>query len=202
MQMIIISIIICGTYSFDSFQSWGSAMWWLRASVNGIALWGAMIYSSNLLAAPSIHQFELEAVGQTADVALQDYAGKPLLLTFFEPACSWCVRQLRDLVKLQQAFDGGLHVVAVGVHGRKPALDKVLARSGARGRLTAALASPSLLSAIGGVPATPYTLIISPEGRFETLIRGYESLEKLNALLEDRFGAEDERGVVSTNDSH
>jgi thiol-disulfide isomerase/thioredoxin len=173
-------------------------MWWLRALVAGIALSGTLIYSSTSWAAPSFHQFELEAIGQTADVALEDYAGKPLLLTFFEPACSWCARQLRDLVELQQACDGGLQVVAVGVHGRKPALDQVLARSGARGRLTAALASPSLLSAIGGIPATPYTLIITPEGRFETLIRGYESLENLHALLADHFGKEDGKGCPVT----
>jgi thioredoxin-related protein len=169
-------------------------MRWLRALVAEIAFLGMLIYSATSWAAPSFHQFELEGIGQTADVALQDYAGKALLLTFFEPACSWCARQLRDLVKLQQACDGGLQVVAVGVHGRKPALEQVLARSGARGRLTAVMASPSLLSAIGGVQVTPYTLVIDAKGRFEALLRGYVSLEKLHALLADRFGRENEKG--------
>lgn len=67
-------------------------MWWLRALVAGIALAGTLIYSAASWAAHSFHQFELEAIGQTTDVVLQDYAGKPLLLTFFEPACSWCAR--------------------------------------------------------------------------------------------------------------
>jgi peroxiredoxin len=168
-------------------------MGWFRTLVAGICLLGTLIYCSISWAEPSFHRFELEAIGQSAEVALEDYAGKPLLLTFFEPSCSWCARQLRDLVKLQQTCDDRLKVVALGVHGHKPALDQVLARSGARGRLTAALASPSLLSAIGGVPATPYTLVITSDGRLEALFRGYEPLERVHALLTERFGSEDEK---------
>jgi peroxiredoxin len=193
MQMIIFYIIIINMLDFRQLSNWGFDMRWLHALVAGIALSVTLMYSGTSWAEPFFNQFELEAIGQTADVALEDYAGKPLILAFFEPACSWCARQLRDLVKLQQVCDDGLKVVAVGVHGRKPALEQVMARSGARSRLTAALSNPSLLSAIGGVPATPYTLVIDAEGRFETLLRGYASLEKLHAILADRFGTVKEK---------
>jgi thioredoxin-related protein len=160
----------------------------LRTSLAGITLSWLLAYTSLPQAEPSFYRFELESIGQTGDLRLEDYRGVPLILSFFEPACSWCVRQLRDLVKLQKRCNEELRVIAIGVHGRKPALNRVLAVSAARGRLTAAQASPSLLSAIGGVNATPYTLIIDTEGRYMTQLRGYIPLEKLKVLLRDRFG--------------
>lgn len=149
-----------------------------------VVLSGLLLYATASRAEPSFYDFDLQAIGQTGQVSLEAYRGKPVLLSFFEPACSWCVRQLRDLAVLQQQCGAAIQVVALGVHGRKPALERVLARSGARGRLTAALASPSLLSAIGGVPATPYTLVIDADGRFETLLRGYVSLDAISIFRE------------------
>jgi thioredoxin-related protein len=159
----------------------------MHNTVRGLVISLLLLFSNNGSAASALHQFKLKPLAQDELLSLGDYAGAPLLLSFFEPACSWCVRQLRELVKLQHSSKQRLQIVALGIHGEKPALERVLARSGARGHLTAAVASPALLSAIGDIPATPYLLLFDAAGKLDSKHRGYLPLPQLQKALANRF---------------
>lgn len=120
----------------------------------------------------------------------------PLALVFFEPECTWCARQLRDLEQRRQDDAGGLsalrepvlasdgiavRVLAVGVNGDAGELGRTLRRTGWHG--PGIEAGRQLVSHLEGVPATPYWLLIDPATRSHVAIRGYLPPIKVQRLI-------------------
>lgn len=143
-----------------------------------------------LLAAP-LHAAEAPALGELSLISIEE--GSPqridsltkgaLLLSFFEPECPWCARQIRDLDAAQTQCAKPLPFVLVGVHGDRMALRMMLRRVKAE-HLPAYVASPALLDALNGIPATPHTVILDTQSRPLARMRGYIPLEKLCEMAE------------------
>lgn len=129
--------------------------------------------------AGSLYDLALPSLTGPGSIPLADYRGRFLLLTFFEPDCGWCLRQLRALEALQGRCSDDLQSLAVGVHGRDLALRRELRR--ARVSLAAGRASGELLALVGEVPATPWTLLLGPAGEVVATLRGFVREEQLAA---------------------
>lgn len=106
--------------------------------------------------------------------------GQPYLLTFFAPDCRFCRRQLSHMQQLAaQCSDVGF--AALGINGSKTALRSELKAQ--RLTLPAYLPSTALLRQIGGVAATPLTLILDQHHSIIGQYQGYMDSSKLGAVL-------------------
>lgn len=113
-------------------------------------------------------------------ITLQEYSGKWVLASFFEPNCSWCFRQMKTFTRLTEKC-AHIQPVAIGINGNRQQLRKEVRK--AKINYPAVNASKSLLDAVGEVPATPWTLIIDPQGHTLATLRGYYPLEQLGPAL-------------------
>ncbi len=135
----------------------------------------------------SLLDFELRSLQQPGRHALPQYENAPILMMFFEPGCQWCFRQVKVLNKLHVECDGAIAPLAVGVNGSRRELLAEIHKS--RPEFPAYEASGRLLNAIGGVPATPFTLVADAQGQPLGWLRGYMPEEELKPLLQKQFGS-------------
>ena len=131
---------------------------------------------------PSLLQFELRSLDEPETHSLQRYAGKPLLMVFFQPECNWCLRQFRTIRTLTESCNSGFATIAVGVHGNRQELKKELRRL--RADVPAYQSSPILLESVGSIEATPLILVGDSEGLFVDWMRGYIPDDQLTEALE------------------
>ena len=103
-----------------------------------------------------------------------------ILLSFFEPNCPWCYRQMKVFNKLDSSCGKHIQPVVVGINGNARALRKELRK--AKVGFPALKASKELKS-IFSVPATPWTLVIDADGQLLTSIRGYKPLEDFSDIF-------------------
>lgn len=139
--------------------------------------------------ASPVHGLSLERLDGPGELALAQYRGRFLLLSFYEPECRWCHRQMKVLERLHGECGEGLRTLGVGVHGRSEDLRRELRR--ARVSFPGVRASADLLEMVGEVPATPWTLVLGPEGELVATLRGlvrYEPLAQTFAGLCGRGG--------------
>lgn len=125
--------------------------------------------------------YSLKNLATARNDSLQQYRGTPVLMSFFEPECPWCFRQLQDLERMQGQCRGSFQPIALGVNGGRRELRHIFARTQAT--FPAFIASPRMLADIGGVPATPITVLIDAAGEAVGAVRGYRSPTELRALL-------------------
>ncbi len=156
-------------------KPWRSRRSWLAAAL--AFLLGPLTPAQ----AGSLFDLALPSLSGPETIELADYRGRFLLLTFFEPDCGWCLRQLRALESLQGRCGDGLQPLAAGVRGRDLALRKELRR--ARVTFPAGRASGELLALVGEVPATPWTLLLGPAGEVVATLRGFVREEQLAAAF-------------------
>lgn len=130
--------------------------------------------------------FELRSLEEPVVHDLGRYEGKPVLMMFFEPDCSWCYRQVRTINRLGEDCGAKFTAIAIGVNGNRAALQKELRRL--RPDFPAYQASPALMEAIGEIDATPLSLLGDSNGDFLNWARGYLPEDELAAFIGDRDG--------------
>ena len=129
----------------------------------------------------SLLSFELKSLGEPERHSLDRYRGQPVLMVFFEPDCNWCLRQIRAINELRASCPGSVAAIAVGVNGNRSQLQKTLRRM--RPEFPAYEASPELVESLGGVPATPFTLLGDTNGEFVNWTRGFIKTDELRAFV-------------------
>ena len=129
---------------------------------------------------------QLPSLTDDSSVSFKDFHGKFLLLNFFEPDCSWCYRQMKVFNQINTHCSRQLQPLSVGVHGDKRSLRQVLRR--AKVSYPSALGTQELQQMVGGIPATPWTLIFGPEGQLLVKLRGYVKFEQLLASFPELCG--------------
>ena len=97
-----------------------------------------------------------------------------IVLSFFEPNCPWCYRQMKVLNKIESSCNHQVQPVVVGINGDARALRKELRK--AKVTFPALKANKALMEQFS-VPATPWTLMIDGDGQVLTAIRGYMPLK-------------------------
>ncbi len=133
--------------------------------------------------APSLIEFELRSLEEPEVHQLSRYEGKPLVMVFFQPECSWCAKQIAAINKLREQCHREIEAVAIGFGGNRTQLRKELRRL--RPDFPAYEASPKLIAEVGGVDTTPVTLLGDSGGRFVTWTRGFVPYEDLRSLVRD-----------------
>ncbi len=156
-----------------------SSSWPRLAAV--LLLGGAM--ATPLWAQPSIYQLELAGLQSSAKVRIGDYRGRWLLLSFFEPQCSWCQRQMRAFSELVEDCGERVQPLLVGINGRDNALREELRR--AKAALPAGRANRQLMAVSGKVAATPTTLVFTPDGQQVARLQGYYSRQQFVSAFAD-----------------
>ena len=145
------------------------------ASARAVAALALAFLFARPVAANPLYDLDLAALDGPGRVALVDYREHWLLLSFFEPECAWCHRQLKALERLSGRCGDTLQAMAVGINGRDLALRR------ARVTFPAARGSAALLERTGEIPATPWTLLLSPRGDVAATLRGFVREEQLAA---------------------
>lgn len=130
-------------------------------------------------ATPQLADFTLPALAGGDDLPLASLQGQPYLISFFEPECGWCRKQLKDLSQLAPARQ--MTVVAAGIGSNAPGLRQLV--SGID-HIHKVQAPAALLRALGGIKATPLTLLVNDQGEISFVARGYLGAEGTAALLD------------------
>ena len=126
--------------------------------------------------APSLLEFELRSLEEPEVHQLSRYQGKPLVMIFFQPECNWCAKQIEAINKLRKQCHREIEAVAIGFGSNRTELRKELRRL--RPDFPAYQASPKLIAEVGGVVATPVTLLGDSDGRFVSWTRGFVPYER------------------------
>ena len=128
---------------------------------------------------PGLLDFELKSLEQPEIHSLSRYQGKPVVMVFFQPECNWCLKQVRAINALSEQCD--IEAIAVGFGGNRVTLQRELRRL--RPAFPAYQASPLLIEELGGVVATPITLLGDANGNFLNWSRGYLQGQQLLDLM-------------------
>lgn len=131
----------------------------------------------------NLHSFSLPSLQHKGEISLAEYKDRLLLLSFFEPNCKWCHKQMKAFNQLQKNCSHVVQPIAVGVHGRRSELQQELRK--ARVKFPAFAANKELLLTTGDINVTPITLVIDEKGEFIAPLRGYIPLTQLTELLPD-----------------
>ena len=123
--------------------------------------------------------------------------GTIVALILIEPECSWCLQQLRALERRRvdalgrvrlaldepvSAAGPRIHAAAVEIRGALGELRRAVARRGWTG--PAFVAEPALEVMLGGIPATPYWLLIPGDLDDFAMIRGCLDTEQITRLFQ------------------
>lgn len=118
-----------------------------------------------------IYSLSLKSLSKPEMVSLNTVKHKHLLISFFEPECTWCYRQLRMLNKLQQTCEDNIQSIMIGVHGTRQALQREFRLINVT--LPAFETSEALLAFTGNIEATPITFLVREDGVITHKLRGY-----------------------------
>lgn len=108
-------------------------------------------------------------------------APKPTMLSFFEPECSWCFKQIKALNKLQQSCELKLNITLVGINGNKQQLRKFLQTT--RNQLPAIQHQAKLRQQLGKITATPTHVFFDRHHQFISKQSGFINDQKLTEII-------------------
>ncbi|WNO08495.1 TlpA disulfide reductase family protein [Teredinibacter sp. KSP-S5-2] len=134
-------------------------------------VWIVVLMCATTAHSKNLYDLNMESLQSGERIALQDYQGKIVLLSFFEPECTWCYRQMKAFNRIQEHCDHSVQPIAVGINGKPQRLQKEIRK--AKIQYPALRATSELLNQIGEIPATPWTLVTDPQGTVLGHLRGY-----------------------------
>jgi thioredoxin-related protein len=127
----------------------------------------------NISSEKGFFALSLKSLQKPATVSFAQYKNKKIILSFFEPECSWCYRQIVLLDKVQKQCGNNVQVILMGIHGTRQELQRDLRRI--KTESPAYEASQALLNLTGDITATPITFFINTQGEITHKLRGYAS---------------------------
>lgn len=146
---------------------------------------GILFFAFSQLAVASdfpLLDFSLRSLKQSGGTQRLDvYKGKPVLMIFFEPNCSWCFKQVKVVNRLQQQCESSFQPLAVGVHGNRQQLKQESRRL--KAAFPTLQASAEMLRRIGKVKATPLLVLSDKDGNYDAHFRGYQHVDQLRGIL-------------------
>ena len=129
----------------------------------------------------SFNYIELPSLTDKSSVNIADYRDKVLLVSFFEPECPWCHRQMKVFNRVLTECSNLLQPLSVGINGSEQKLRPELRR--AKVKYAAVKGTPELLKLTGEIPATPWTLIFGPKGQLLGTWQGYLKFEQIQEIF-------------------
>lgn len=128
-----------------------------------VALLGYLWFSpAGLKPAPSVTVATLDG-GQ---VNIEQYRGKPLLVTFWATTCPGCVKEIPHFAELYKELGPkGFNIVAIAMAYDPPEQVRFMAQQRAIPYTVARDSDGAAARAFGDVKLTPTTFLIDPRGR-------------------------------------
>ena len=105
---------------------------------------------------------------------------------FFEPDCSWCFKQVKVFNQFLSQCDSTMQFLGLGVNGSRQALKKEVWRMQAKFPMHKA--SAELLTDLGQVSSTPFTLLLGAQQEVLASAKGYLNLSKWLAFINSHAG--------------
>jgi len=136
------------------------------------------------IAATAMLDFTLPQLDSKLPFALSTLRGRTVFISFFEPDCTWCLKQMRALHALVATDPAGYAAVAVGVGGPNSVLRQWALKVNTN--LPLLRGTAEFQAAVGGITVTPYNLVFDTNGRYLTRGTGYLTVPQLRALAERR----------------
>ncbi len=123
--------------------------------------------------------FELKGmIGNT--VKLSDLRGKKVMLNFWATWCKYCVKEMPDLMKLQEEHKDDLAILYINVGESKETIQKFIDEQKLTG--TILLDDKMTVASLYGVDAYPTTFAINEKGEVVTKMRGMMELETMKQM--------------------
>lgn len=114
-----------------------------------------------------------------SNAVLSPPSSQPQLMMLFAPDCRWCDKQMQHMQQLATQCSQWQFSL-LGVNGSSKQLNRVLRQQ--QVALNAYLADAALLRQLGGVSATPVTLLLDREHKVLGQVQGYQSADRLQQL--------------------
>ena len=133
----------------------------------------AETHQANTNSEKGFFALSLKSLQKPETISFAQYKNKKIIISFFEPECSWCYRQILLLNKAQEQCGNNIQVILIGIHGTRQELQRDLRRI--KSDLPAYEANQALLNITGDVSTTPITFLINTQGDITHKLRGYTS---------------------------
>ncbi|MFN4263069.1 MAG: peroxiredoxin family protein [Thioalkalivibrionaceae bacterium] len=118
-------------------------------------------------------------------IQLADFAGRPVMLSFWATSCVSCVREIPDLVALHERFSPqGFEIIAVALSYDNERHVRALRDNRNIPYIVAFDTDDVASNAYGRVRLTPTTFLISPEGRIAYQKLGDPDFDRIRGLLD------------------
>jgi len=115
---------------------------------------------------------------------LQDFRGKPVIITFWATNCSSCLKEIPDFLKLYNLYHSqGLEIIAVSMPYDIPSHVVALKQRLSIPYFMALDIEGRINAAFGGVALTPTSFLISPDGNIIWRKTGRFSIEKMQERI-------------------
>jgi thioredoxin-related protein len=95
-------------------------------------------------------------------IKLSTYKDRPLFLTFFSPGCGFCQTMMDDLKCVKEKLPGKIGALAVGLDEHSKTMKKYITKQ--KLNFKAVVANKEFEKRVGGVDATPYTILLDSYG--------------------------------------
>lgn len=105
---------------------------------------------------------------------------KVTIAMVYQPDCQWCKKQGQWLAQLKRECSQQINIVLIGNNGSKRQLKRELKHF--HHDIPAFHANRQLLTSIGGIKASPTTLLFDKKGTLTAKKRGYVDGEKLSEI--------------------
>jgi len=123
-------------------------------------------------------------------INLQELRGRPVLVNFWAPSCSDCMKEMPDLKALQSEFGPkGFTIVAIAVPWDPPPAVMHVIEDRQLNFPVAIDLTNEAQRAFGGVEWTPTSFLIAPDGRVTQRITDTIDAEALRRQLRDWLGS-------------
>lgn len=111
------------------------------------------------------------------------------VISFFEPQCSWCLKQSQVLNRVIEMCPN-LKVNQLGTHGKTSDLKRSVYKM--KTQLPTFISNRKIEKKLGWVPATPMTFLLNGEGQVLKKWRGFQTEESLMVQIEKVFDCQEQ----------
>lgn len=121
-------------------------------------------------------QYKLKPLSTASKIAAKS-EDKVTIAMVYQPDCKWCKKQGQWLAKAHKQCNKDIDIVLIGNNGKKQQLKRELKHF--HRDIPAFQANRKLLTAVGGVEASPTTLVFNEQGALIAKQRGFVKSSKL-----------------------
>lgn len=155
-----------------------------------VAIIGLLAYvwlsPAGIGAAPKLKLYPLD----NRPMTLEQFQGKPVLLTFWATSCTGCIKEIPHLIELHNKLGPrGLNIIAIAMNYDPPSHVTELVKRRKLPYIVTMDVDSSASRAFGDIQLTPTSFLISPDGRIVMKKIGEMDMVSVTAKIEAMLGS-------------